>query len=273
MKRTHRQSKDRSGWKLISGVVAVSLTLLVLTSIIKEPPRDSSNCKIGTSVPRSTVLLFDQSDGVSLQALSEIRNRAQKIIRDSTNIDERISIYSLSGTSRDSLTPLLSLCKPPATGNRWYQNVNNIEKKFDSLYLKPVMIALERIPTNSPTSPITAVLNDLSDMEVLKAPKNRLLIFSDMLEHTEDFSLYACPDTSAVVGRFRQTRSGARERPVYRNTEIVLHLIPRLSMPTRNMICRDKLWLWFFGEMQGTDSKLTVNPLPAGSTLPRVPRT
>ena len=265
-----RNAKDRKGWILIASVVTVLVSLAALGGMKDQSAkRGDDNCRIDKSADNSTVLLFDKSDAISDQAFREMRRRAAHFIRDSTATDEQISIYAITNSTRDTLRELLSLCRPPSSGNRIFENTALIEKRFSNQFVQVVDSVLANLPQQSENSEIAGAISDLSDMAVLRAQNSRLHVFSDLMEHSSTFSLYNCDDTTNVVQRYKRTRAGGRDRPAFRNVKVTLHIIPRLGMPDRNIACRDKLWLWYFGDNAGASASLNVNMLPTGSVISR----
>jgi hypothetical protein len=103
---------------------------------------------------------------------------------------------------------------------------------------------------------------------VLRSERNTLLVFSDMLENTKRFSIYRCSSADAVVQGFRASRVGAMERPKFINTEVRLNIIPRLDQSRTTLACRDKLWVWFFGDNPGANAGLELDYLPGGPAVP-----
>lgn len=127
-------------------------------------------------------------------------------------------------------------------------------------------------PLDGKESPIAQALTDISLTAYLRGNSNTLLIFSDMLEHTDKFSLYNCSASKEVVARYRASRQGAQERPEFKNTTVVLNLIPRLDQSKETLKCRDALWPWFFGNNAGTQAGLTFDYLPGGTSMAPGPK-
>jgi hypothetical protein len=222
--------------------------------------RDASNC-LGTP-DTNTVLVVDRSEGISTQTLDEIRSRALAFIVDSTVENERITVFAVNDSSKDSLVPLISLCRPPVSGSQLTQNVQSIQKQFRDKFKAPMDSALQLKPGNSPESPIAQALIDISRTRFLRGRRNTLLVFSDMLENTKAFSLYGCQTPKDVVARFRKSRLGGVERPSFVNTKVILNLIPRSTRTPTALECRDSLWVWFFGDDSGPDAGVTLDYLP-----------
>jgi hypothetical protein len=228
------------------------------------PKRDAANCVGSPDI--NTVLVVDRSQGISTQTLDEIRRRALSFVVDSTTENERISVFTVSELSKNALVPLISLCRPPVSGNAAIENVQSIQKQFRDKFEAPMGAALQLEPDSSPESPIAQALIDISLTKFLKGKRNTLLVYSDMLENTKAFSLYGCQAPKEVVARFKQSRLGAVERPTFVNTRVVLNLIPRSTHNATALECRDSLWVWFFGDNKGSDAAVILDYLPGALT-------
>lgn len=250
---------------LIAGVVAVVVGLVAF-KIARNPPHpDPDNC-VGTP-QASTAIVIDRSDGVPQQTLSEIRSRALSYVADSVGDNERVTVFTVSDSSATALVPLVSLCRPRRQGNRLTEDVRDLEKTYQSKFRAPVESALRIRPGTSDASPLAQALTDISLSEYLRSKRNTLIVFSDMLENTQRFSLYHCTSPADVIPRFRASRTGAQERPRFTNTMVRLNIIPRFDQPPTEIACRDKLWTWFFGDDSGSAAGLSLDYLPGGPTV------
>jgi len=211
----------------------------------------------------STVIVLDQSEVVSEQTTNEIVARALAYIQNRVSTNERVSVFKISDISRTALHPSFSRCKPRQDGNRLVEGTKGMKKGFERDFLQPLQAALSTPPTNGKESPIAQALIDVSLSHYLRGERSSLLVFSDLMEHTPSkFSLYPCTDSSSVIAHFRDSRKGAQERPKFTNTSVYLHVIPRMDLPRPSLQCRDKLWLWFFGDNEGSGAKAEFDYLP-----------
>ena len=261
---------DRKGYLLIGSVAAVLVALLAARVILgKRPVPDAYNCVGEPSA--STVMVFDRSEGIAAQTLDEMKARAAEYIRDSVSDNERVTIFTVDDSSGYALRPVMSLCRPPNSGSELTENVRLIKKRYADRFQRPIDSALSHIAGNGRESPIAQALTDIALSQYLGSPRNTLLVFSDLLENTNRFSLYKCVSPGAVVQEFKATRVGARERPMFRNTHVYLNVIPRLDYPAVVSRCRDAFWPWFFGDDSGPNAGVDVAFLPGGSDPPPRP--
>ena len=266
-----RSNKDRHGLWLFgavgAGFVAIFAAVALNGGKVKPGP---DNC-VGV-VTANTVVVLDQSEKITQQTRDEILSRAMAYIREHVAVNERVTVFSISDHSRKALHPDVSLCRPPEDGSRLTESVKLIRTRFQNNFEKPLREVLATAPLDGKESPIAQALTDISLTTYLRGNSNTLLIFSDMLEHTDKFSLYSCSTSLDVVSRYRASRRGAQERPEFKNTTVVLNLIPRLDQSKATLKCRDTLWPWFFGNNAGTQAGLTFDYLPGGRSMAQGPQ-
>lgn len=256
-------SLDRRGYALIAGLGVLAVAILAFKmSADRKPKPDARNC-VGQP-QESTVIVFDRSEDVSGQTIEEMKARAASYIRDSVGANALVSVFTVDDSSSYALRPLVSLCRPRSDGNRLVENVHSLQLQYVANFQGPIDSVLNRIEGQGKRSPIAQTLTDISLSQYLGARKNTLLVFSDLLENTERFSLYHCSSPQAVIQNFRASRTGARERPSFKNTRVYLNVIPRLDYPASVWRCRDTLWPWFFGDDSGPNAGLETSFLPGG---------
>lgn len=258
--------KDKRGLALIVGLVVF---LLVIGGVALKlgggPKPGEDNCI--NPVTNKTVVLIDRSDAVSDQTTTEIVNRVQAFVRDKTAVNELVSVFEVSDISTRSLKPLFSACKPKATGNRLIENTRRIAKRFAERFEKPLREALRRTGAVSSSSPISEAVIDLSLSEYMRGDRVNLLVFSDLMQNSRNATLYGCTTSRAAIEEFRRQRSGAQERPEFRNTAVTLHVIPREGLGESVVECRTGFWAWFFGNNAGDGAGLDTSYLPGGAAL------
>lgn len=255
--------KDKQGLALIVGAVIALLAIAIANLVLGNKPKPGVDLCTGTAT-RNTVLLLDYSEEISDQTLDEIKARALSYVDQKVKVGEKVTIFTVSELSKSSLRPIVSVCKPAGDGSRLTEDVRHIKNLYRSEFLAPLSDALSKRPTISKESPIAQALTDISLTQYLRGQENSLLVFSDMLENTSRFSLYKCQDPEHSISRYRASRTGAMERPQFKNTIVQLHLIPREETTPRMLQCRDRLWAWFFGDNEGAAAQLDVSYLPGG---------
>jgi hypothetical protein len=258
--------KDKHGLVLIGAVLAALLALFAVNyQLSNKPKADERNCIV--PVTDKTVILIDRSDDTPTQTLDEIVARIKDYVATRAAQNELISIFEITPTSRTRLSPVFSSCLPQKDGNDLYQNRRAIQKFFEERFEAPLDAALAKPPSRSNTSPISEVITDLAASEHLNAAHSRLMVFSDLMQNSDNTSLYGCTSSSDAIAHFRQKRAGAIERPTFKNTSVELHVIPREGIGEATVACRNGFWAWFFGDNEGDGAGLELKPLPGGARV------
>lgn len=253
--------KDKKGLVLIGLVVLFLIAAVAAKVAIGTPPKPGPDGCIG-KVAANTVIVLDHSESLTQQTLAEISSRAMSHVLKKAQVNERVTVFYISDLSRKQLVPAFSRCKPAKEGNRAIENTRGLEKAFREKFVEPLEAVLKTQPTGAKESPVAQALIDISLTHYLRAERNSLLVFSDMLENTSKFSMYGCEDGRAAVAKFRDSRKGGQERPQFRHTSVSLNMIPRLDVSKATLKCRDQIWEWFFGDNEGSGARSAIDYLP-----------
>lgn len=210
----------------------------------------------------STAIVIDHSETIPSQTLAEIKARVLRHINEKVADNELVYVFYISELSKKRLEPKFRHCKPSRHGNRLTQDVKTLEKRYTREFLDPLLAAVSAPPADAKESPIAQAVIDLSLSESLRSSRNSLLVFSDLLEHTNRFSLLNCNDGLNAVAGFRASRKGSQERPKFANTSVWLNVIPRDNVSKNTLKCSEYMWAWFFGDNEGAAASLTKDYLP-----------
>ncbi len=263
---TSFSKKDQQGFFIIAGVVAVLLVVFAFGYKLSNKPKlDDRSCP--ATIARSTAIVIDRSDDTPSQTLEEIVARTKQFVTERAEQGELVSLFEISGVSRTNLKPVFSVCVPQRDGNDIYENRRKIQRQFAEQFTKPLDAALTGKSAKSDSSPISEAVIDLSASRYLAAPANRLIVFSDMLQNSDNASLYRCTSAKTAIEEFRAHRAGAIERPTFRNTAVELNMIPREGIGHDVVKCRDRFWAWFFGDNEGAEASLMTKMLPGGARI------
>lgn len=255
------KQKDKHGYMILGGVLAVVIAVFGVQVYLSSKPKPNPDTNCVGKPSRTTVILIDRSDGLAKQTQAEIVSRALQHIAEKVETNERVSIFTVSALSRQDLTPAFSKCKPQQERNVLTEGAG-VEKRFTENFQKPLETALSTVGNTSDSSPIAQAITDLSLKEELSGDHKSLLIFSDMLEYTKEFSLYACTDPQSAIAKYRVSRGGRSEKPEFANTEVFVNLVPRDTKNNGAVDCRSSFWTWFFSGASGTNNYLKISRLP-----------
>jgi len=279
------KKETRQGYLIISGVVFVFCGLFATKVFFDQQPKPNpqTNC---LGVPdRDIVFLVDATDKFSTQTYDEVKSRIKQYVFDKKingelylKTNERVSIFVMNKDSNVKLKPLYFACKPKQERNALTQG-KDVATTFNSNFLIPINEAIEKAitPQKDETSPIAHTINDLTLMEVMRGKKKRLVIYSDMMENTKQFSMFResdCQNTIQPQIAYLKTLNGAIDRPDFTDTEIELNLFPVKQTP-EILECRTSFWTWFFGKNPATRMEkfkfLPGSLLPTNSASPSTP--
>ena len=182
------------------------------------------------------VILIDQTDPVSTLQNVEMKRRVLDFLgnnrikdgrlKSDSNIDtpvnSLVSLFYIDSNQKD-LSPIFSECRPPSE-----KEVNAIEgdpkqaqrhyvNKFESKIARFVEIGRNKDKASPIVESLYAVsrTNFFSNLGKGK-PKTKVLIFSDMVQHSDEISLYGCtttpnlsPSSINLINKLSSAYSGA----------------------------------------------------------------
>lgn len=248
-------------------MIVVCLVILVAVlagpRVLKAPKADSNGCT--SDMPGRTVILMDHSEDVSKQTNDEILARVRRAVEEKIAVGELVSVFYVSELSKRNLAPVFSYCKPKSLANPLTESEKLVAKIYREKFIRPLEAAITAEIPGSKESPIAQALVDLSLIDQLRNDKPaRILIFSDLMEYTNKFSLYKCSSAKSAIAAYRSSRGANVARPTFRNLSVELHVVPRGVVSKMSGECRDGFWAWFFGDNDGALASLERHELPGG---------
>ena len=192
---------------------------------------------------------------------------AEVLVRLSQQLDaghagvRRVSLFSTTPPHGDVGMPLVSTCISQAPLASLF-GAHGLDPRLKAQFLEKVSARLAADESAPPPAPLTQVVSDLSVSQYLRSPKNTLMVFSALVDRSTGFSLLECSDTQDAIRLYRSTRAGAVERPAFRNASIDLNVIPDTGIRPATAQCRKRFWGWYFGDVEGLGTKVSMNYLP-----------
>lgn len=239
-----------TGIVLIGTVVLVAVSLLVYKFYFLTPPLPKdpeTNCAIEGVLASHSVFLIDTTDKLSEAQVKQISANVEKIAAQ-LGEEDKISLHLLEDNERQPLRPLNASCGFHK-GNRYTESVKQLEQKRIEKLVKPLQTSLANLLSASPgtQSPIFEAITKIAEGSDFssKIPVRRLIIYSDLLQHSSLFSDYA-----------QQGRKNKREkvlkaiaesnvfsnRPDFGSTELTVYYISRDTKPRIQDASHVKLW-------------------------------
>lgn len=201
MARRRRRRRESNAGTLVATalVVAMSGILLGGYAYLKVRAADnvvldeSSLCPVDGPVSATAVLL-DTTDPISRTTFLDLQNEFEKQMAD-VPVGGLIEIYALTDKPGE-LTAIFSGCNPGSEGDIWTENPEHIRRRWEDSYRKPLDRILVDInpDASAAQSPIMAAIQKIKltlfDSSRARDIPKRLVIASDMIEHTDRYSQY-----------------------------------------------------------------------------------
>lgn len=143
------------------------------------------------------VLLVDKSDPMTFTQRKDFEVLYEEIVTRIVSKGHLLSVYALADDFEATAEPLLQLCNPGDGSDASRVNANPVQLKrvFDQKYVKPMLELRDDLVTDKPgkASPILEMvqLTGITGFrKQMAAGERRLIIVSDMIQHTPQFSMY-----------------------------------------------------------------------------------
>ena len=141
---------------------------------------------------------LDKTDLLSISQQRFVLNYINKK-KDKLRRFEKFSIFSLTENTYVNPEPIFSKCNP-GTGknsNKLYQNPKKIQMKFDRFFSRPLKENMKSVLSDGvgSQSPIFEMIRELSFRDDFgeDVKQRTLIIISDMMHHTPQYSQYSAP--------------------------------------------------------------------------------
>lgn len=200
-KKTQRKQVDegnraeRRATLLLTSVALVFCAVLVLPFLLKSTKLDENLCPMGGEATsgRATMVLIDLTDDVPELKRGGILSATRQVIS-SLEKHERFSLFVLRPSKTKEFMPVFSACNPgvPEWSDYLTKGRRQLKAEFEKGFAGTVESALNRELASKQealTSPIIEAIRDIS-LSQYWARRNRLFVFSDLIEHSTLTSLY-----------------------------------------------------------------------------------
>lgn len=261
-----KQLQRRLGLVLIGGVLLVLFAFGVLSFKVKQeeiPIDEETLCPV--EGPKTlTVVLMDRTDPLSLTQQKDLRSKLEKI-KEEIPLYGGIAAYSVGPIGKELLHPETKLVCNPGRGkdiNPLIGNPRIVERKWRERFSEPLERLFDELlkTEEASTSPImesiqSVSLTALRGLNVSRIPR-RLVIVSDMLQHTNDYSQYT------MVQSFQDFKKEKAQYYSHMRTdlggvEITVFYVQRDTRRNVQQKQHIEFWQEYFGNMGGilTDVK------------------
>lgn len=204
MGRTMYTDRDKQGMWIIGGVILLCFAVFGSLYFRKTnaPISDSVGCALmDKQTPRrvpvpQTMFLIDQSEYLTKTQQDYVKTFSLSILGEMAT-GEKVSLYTFSKGEDYAITPKLTLCKPDAEANGIYENERKKRRAWQDGFLRPLIAELDKNLTTEVgfESPIVESIRSVSRSKEIEPwnKRKQLIIVSDFLQHTVEFSQYRQP--------------------------------------------------------------------------------
>lgn len=241
------RKSERQGWIIIGvcGAIFALLGALAVYANVTEKRYDPETfCPNEGAYPVVRVLV-DKTDPWDAQGGA----RLEKIIRgvkENLAIHERLSISVLDQSGSDVPTQVFDMCNPGrgSQANPLYKNPRRIHEKFEALFDQPLERMLADIlkPGKAPRSPLIEAIHNYP----VAGGQDRLIIVSDLMQHSELFSFYS--DSRGGPKNDAPKIGGQKSR----YASITVYFIDRPSLPRKVKERAIAFWKQHLGQMSSS---------------------
>lgn len=200
----HRNKFDRFGYLILAGCALIVIAFGYLYFKFKPVEMDEKTLCPKTGETGIVAILIDKTEPFSPLQQEEIKVRLSDL-KNNLPKAHKISIYSV-GTN---IMPVreIELCNPgDGKGNsELISNPNLLKKKWTEGFSKQIEMVINKdvIAENLKESPIIESIRHISNNEFLGANKanieKKLIVVSDMMQNTTDFSQYSKPSSNSAT--------------------------------------------------------------------------
>lgn len=190
----NKENKTVTGY-IIIGICFIIFCVLVASALaLRQEPTDSVTlCQ--DEVLAHTIIVLDKTDLLSDSQQRFILGYVNTV-KENLNSFEKFSVFTLTENSYLYPEPIFSKCSP-GTGkkvNKLYQNLRKIQIRFEEMFSKPLKDNMANILSDNKglASPILEMIKELSLREDFgsEVPNRTLIMISDMMHHTSEYSHY-----------------------------------------------------------------------------------
>ncbi|MFC5576760.1 hypothetical protein ACFPOA_01865 [Lysobacter niabensis] len=178
-----------------------------------------------------TVLLVDVTDPMNLPQKQDFTNQLDLLVEQIPRYGKLV-VAKVDPVSERLLVPVITRCNPGSSEDvtEVSGNPKKLKQMHDERFVAPLRSAFDQLVTASsaPRSPILESIQSVNLTELQRGAKEgagkRLVVASDLLQHTSEISFYrALPDSDDLI----QSPAFDRVRTDLRGTDVELWMLQR----------------------------------------------
>lgn len=244
-------AQDRKG--LVIGGTAAGLVIALLSAplFLQRPTPDAQTlCEDGTIRDHAAVLI-DETDPLTEGQVSKIKEEMRLLLDGDHALKSgtRLTVALIESKTGGASAPIFDMCLPRRgdDANGLYENPDQIEKKYSEDFRPRFDSILTGLASRNgaQTSPILESIQDFAYRQQSSAdPITDLIVFSDLLHHTTDYSQYS-RNASLDPEAFFSTPYGSRMVFPLKGARVKLFYLLR-SDPGASAMQRDSRHILFW---------------------------
>lgn len=256
--RRRKQHEDRRGWTLItaSTVLITAILVVYVYYLGKQVAIDKDSLCPVDGPANLTVILVDQTDPLTVVQQASVLKHLEDI---KAGIERygAIGLYSVGPIGEDLLRKMLYICNPGRSDdiNPLYGNPQRVERKWREAFSIPLNQMFEDMTKRNvaETSPILESIQSLAitsfEGDQVKEISKRLIIISDMLQHTFELSQY---EKILPFHEFRKSSFYRKIRTDLEGVDVEIIYIRRDTKQNVQGKAHIEFWKRYFRDMGGT---------------------
>lgn len=256
-----KRKKSNSNHAII-GIVLIVIALIILIMIGKmyatvTSERDLINKEnfCSSELKESTVILIDHSDKLNAVQKASLQARLWDIAESMPKNSSQIRIFSVDKVKENLLVPELEICNPGSEKeiSQLTENKKIVRKQYEEKFKQHLDEILNNILNQESVSqsPIIEAVQSVSVTSFIgeknKPVKKKLILVSDLLQHTTDFSVY-----NGVMDfeSYKQTEHWRSTKSDLSDVEVEIFFLHRSEDAKLQTTKLRDFWIQFF-ESQG----------------------
>lgn len=247
--------KTKKGYLMIAGTVLFFIVVVILSSVLsKEDNIDKNLCLKDKPLEAHTAVLIDMTILFTQDETTFLKDKIQEI-QHVLRQNDLFSIYSINKSQDTQITPkqLFSRCRPKSgkEANPIYESPDNIQKKYEKDFVKPVKKLLTELPNEknegNVNSPIIEAIQGMTHLANFsnKIKDRRLIVISNMLEKSSILSHY---NNNYTFEKFKSSEEYSKIKSNLEGIDINIYYMVRPN--TKSYQCSKHISFWrdFFTE-------------------------
>ena len=193
-----KNKKDLIGYILLGFflmIVVIAIYILATKNTIELDK--ITRCEKVAGPNNFYVIILDNTDSLRTIQKSNVRKKIEGIVK-KARANDKVIIYSLSNFSVEKTIPIIDKCsmRDGSDASKLTDNEALLRKRKSELFDAPIEEAVNKMLQNDKASQASPIIELIQKIRIQNLPdqiKNKKVeihLFSDLLQHSENFSFY-----------------------------------------------------------------------------------